>query len=118
MDSELFSLPKKRDIITSTQFIDFLNSFQRPVVCQICGAQEWSVSVTYELEIDEGKPKHIVIETVGYAQFIVEEDRAVNYPGGLPVIRMTCACCGHILLFSYKIARDRILAAAKESEDS
>ena len=117
MDPELFRHPLRTDVITSEQFIDFINSFQRPVVCQVCGNQQWGVSVTYELEVDEGQPKHTVIETVGFAQFIIHEDRAVNYPGGLPVIRMTCSCCGHLMLFSYKVARDNILAAAKKSKE-
>lgn len=117
MGAELFESNKSAKLLTSDEVIDFLNSFSKPIICQVCGNQQWAVSVTNKLQVTDGKPEHhIVIETIGYAQFVPQEDTATNYPGGLPIIRATCECCGHILLFSYKKMRAIIASTKKEGE--
>lgn len=116
MGAELFESKVVTEVLTSEEVIDFLNSFNRPIVCQICGNQQWIISATNKLSINDNQPDHVVIETIGYAQFLPEEDSAINYPGGLPVIRATCECCGHILLFSYKKLRALIKNKKENSE--
>ncbi|HBM2776593.1 TPA: hypothetical protein LU102_004362 [Enterobacter hormaechei subsp. xiangfangensis] len=113
MGSEIFETKVDADIVTTDEFIDFINSFERPLICQVCGNQQWTVSVTTEIKVKDDEPEHTVVETIGYAQFNKKEDSAINYPGGLPVIRMTCGCCGNLLLFSYKAVRKLISSKAE-----
>lgn len=116
MGAELFEQKNGSEILTSEKVIEFLNSFQRPLVCQVCGNSQWVISAINELPVGEDKQEQLVIETIGYAQYIQEEDSAINYPGGMPVIRATCECCGHILLFSYKKVRALIESQALKLE--
>ncbi|HDG1664169.1 TPA: hypothetical protein PFE10_003080 [Kluyvera ascorbata] len=120
MGSELFTKTDNTEVLTSEQVIDFITSFKKPIICQVCGNQQWDVFVTHRVKVKDDTPEHTIIETIGYAQFIAEEDRAVNYPGALPIIRMTCGTCGNVLIFSYKAVRDHILkkSAASEVEKS
>ncbi|MBJ5238312.1 hypothetical protein JGF88_23560, partial [Salmonella enterica subsp. enterica serovar Newport] len=62
MKSELFHSEANSEIITADEFIDFINSFKKPLICQICGNQSWSVVGTLELEVEDNQPKHHVIE--------------------------------------------------------
>ncbi|ELT0931631.1 hypothetical protein [Enterobacter cloacae] len=108
MKSELFHNEANSEIITADEFIDFINSFKKPIICQICGSQSWSVVGAFELDVEDNQPKHHVIETLSYAQYKPETDTAVTYPGGMPLFRITCDNCAHVLLFSYKKARTLI----------
>ena len=108
MKSELFHSEANSEIITADEFIDFINSFKKPITCQICGNQSWSVVGAFDLDVEENQPKHHVIETLSYAQYKPDTDSAVTYPGGMPLFRITCDNCAHVLLFSYKKARTLI----------
>lgn len=110
MGSEIFETTTDAEIITAEKFIDYINSFDRPIICQVCGNQQWTVSVTNEIKVKDDEPEHTVVETIGYAKFNKTEDSAINYPGGLPIIRMTCGCCGNLILFSYKAVRKLMTA--------
>jgi hypothetical protein len=116
MSAEIFEQKNDAEIVTAKRFIDFVNGFNRPLVCQVCGSQQWSVLVTNEIKVKDDEPEHTVIETIGYAKFNKAEDSAINYPGGLPIIRMTCGSCGHLLLFSYKAVRKMISEKDGESK--
>ena len=113
MGSEIFEATADAEIVTTENFISFIQSFDRPIICQVCGNQQWTVSITNEISVKDNEPEHTVIETIGYANFNKKTDSAINYPGGLPVIRMTCGCCGNLILFSYKTVRKLINANKK-----
>ena len=117
MKSELLHSEANSEIITADEFIDFINSFKKPLICQICGNQSWSVVGTLELEVEDNQPKHHVIEVLSYAQYKPETDSAINYPGGMPLFRITCDHCAHVLLFSYKKARSLIQKRKNEKEE-
>lgn len=108
MAHELFDSDKEFGLLTTDQFIEFIGSFKKPILCPVCGSQAWSASGPVPLDVEEGKPKHHVIETLGMANYEPSKDSALNYPGGMPLFRMTCENCSYLLLFSYKKARSII----------
>ncbi|EBV8361906.1 hypothetical protein IEQ60_001255 [Salmonella enterica] len=105
-------LNESSSIVTTDEFIDFINSFRVPLICPVCTSQSWDVLGLIE-NFDAGGPwgKMNVIESLNYAE-LKEGAKTISFAGGLPVFRITCTTCAYMMLFSYKRVRSIIDAKA------
>lgn len=114
MEGEIFSGKKDSELIKTSQFIEFINSFNKPLVCCVCGKQSWTVTGPLDISVVDGQPKQHVMESLTYSNYNPKTDSAISFPGGMPLFRISCNTCSHILLFSYKHARTLMLAKLAE----
>ncbi|HGK4852443.1 TPA: hypothetical protein ACJ2X1_003889 [Yersinia enterocolitica] len=105
MKAELFDSKKNAELITADRFMKFLYTFNSPIVCPVCKSTLWDVQGAIDIDAIDGEPPHKVVESLNYSRYSQEADTVINYPGGLPLFRLTCNTCAYMMLFSYKRVR-------------
>ncbi|ECX7401296.1 hypothetical protein CF236_02335 [Salmonella enterica] len=102
--------------VITDEFIKFIETFEKNIVCPICRGQSWDVQgVVCGKDLGgDSKMYHgfNIIESLHYTHINNRGD-VTPIGGGLPVFRITCNTCAYLMLFSYKRIRAIIDSNAK-----